>query len=249
MRESSNCAAAALKRAVFFAWVVVLLFPMGTLLAQDLKVDINALTQETQRMARKSDELSLAWWIPEEFWRASFSESPEITAAQAEEFLKVLRPYFVLVIVDGTIGTMGGVTYKSEASVRENTQLVDSAGARYRPLGEDQIGPDTRNLLQMLKPVLSNMLGPLGQNMHFLLFNAKNNKGTMIAEARKEGSFTVRSGSNEYKWRLPLGSLIPQKTCPVDGEKMNGAWIYCPWHGVKLVSQSGAGGEAKSHTD
>jgi len=40
---------------------------------------------------------------------------------------------------------------------------------------------------------------------------------------------------NEYKWRTPLGSLMPVKTCPKDGEKMSGAWDYCPFDGEKLI--------------
>lgn len=221
--------------------ILVLTFMLGgsrLTYSQARTIDLTALTQETQMMSRKADELTLLWWIPEEFWRASFAQTQDISPTQVEDFLKVLRPYFVLVAVDGSMGSIGGVTYKSEAAVREETQLIDFSGARYRALPEESVGPDVQNLLQMFKPVLGNMLGPLGQNMHFLLFPARTGKGSMIAEASKEGGFTIKMGANEYRWRLPLGSLIPRKTCPVDGEKLNGAWIYCPWHGVKLTGGS-----------
>ena len=202
--------------------------------AQDIKVDINALIQETQKMSQSAEELTLIWWIPEDFWRASFEQNPNTTAAQIEEFMKVLRPYTMVVAVDGKIGSLGGVTYESESTIRNSIRLIDNQGNNYRALSNEKVDADMKNFLSMMKPVLVNILGPLGQNMYFYLFPAKNKAGHEIANARKEGTFSVKLAKKEFKWRLPLGSLLPPKICPVDGEKMSGAWKYCPWHGVEL---------------
>lgn len=217
-----------------------LLITGGASFPQAGMIDLNALTQETQKTSRKTDEVSLLWWIPEEFWRASLSQNSDLSVTRAEEFLKVLRPYFALVVIDGRMGPLGGLTFKPEAMIRESVQLIDASGKRYRPIHNDSLDGDIRNLLQMFKPILSNMLGPLGQNMHFLLFPARDSRGSMIADARKEGGFSVLLGNAEYKWRLPLGSLLLTKTCPVDGESLNGAWTFCPWHGARLLSASGS---------
>src|SRR5210317_1760883 len=136
---------------------------MSLSFAQDRKVDINALVQETQKMSDTSGEMTLIWWIPEEFWRASFEQDPNMTAAQTEEFVKILRPYMLIVAVDGNIGTFGGVTYKSETTIRGSIQVIDSQGTRYRPLNNENIDADTKNFLSMMKPVFVNMLGPIGQ--------------------------------------------------------------------------------------
>ena len=208
---------------------------MNLSFAQDRKVDINALVQETQKMSDRSGEMTLIWWIPEEFWRASFEQDPNMTAAQTEEFIKVLRPYVLIVAVDGNIGSFGGVTYKSETTIRGNIQFIDSQGTRYRPLNNENIDANTKNFLSMMKPVFVNMLGPIGQNMHFFLFPAKNTMGQNIAVAKSVGAFSVKLDQRVFKWRLPLGSLLPVKICPVDGEKLSGAWKFCPWHGVKLT--------------
>jgi hypothetical protein len=165
---------------------------MSLSFAQDRKVDINALVQETQKMSDKSGEMTLIWWIPEEFWRASFEQDPNMTAAQTEEFIKVLRPYMLIVAVDGNIGTFGGVTYKSETTIRGSIQVIDSQGTHYRPLSNENIDANTKNFLAMMKPVFVNMLGPIGQNMHFLLFPARNTMGQSIAVAKREGAFSVQ---------------------------------------------------------
>ena len=73
--------------------------------------------------------------------------------------------------------------------------------------------------------------------MQVLLFPAYGNDGIRIADAKEEGSFTVELiGGEAFTWRLPLGSVLPPKVCPVDGEQMSGVWTYCPRHGAELES-------------
>jgi hypothetical protein len=216
--------------------VLILLFlvPVSTGLPQENKVNLNTLTQETQKMSEKADEMTLIWWIPEEFWRVSFEQDPSITADQIEEFIKVLRPYTIIVAVDGKMGTFGGITYESEQTIRSLIQITDNEGATYRPLNRNSINADCENFLAMMKPVFINMLGPMGQNMHFFLFPAENKKGKKIADAGNEGTFSVELGKRIFKWRLPLGSLLLPKICPVCKEELNGAYKFCPWDGTEL---------------
>jgi hypothetical protein len=179
--------------------VVFLLFGyMATGIAQENMVDIDALTKETMKNSQEADEITLVWWIPEEYWGAIF--------AQDEEFMKVLRPYTIIVVANGKMDVFGGIAYESEATIQ--------AGIK--------------------EPTFVNMLGPTGQNMHFFLFPAKNEKGQKIAEAKKKGSFSVELGEREFIWRLPLGSLLPPKICPTCEEKLSGAYKFCPWDGTKL---------------
>jgi hypothetical protein len=185
-------------------------------------------------MSEIADEMTFVWWIPEEFWQVSFSQDPTVTEAQTQEFIRVLRPYTVIVVVDGKVGAFGGVTYKPEADIRANIQIKDSQETRYQPLSEDKIDADTKSFLSMMKPVLVNMLGPMGQNMHFVIFPAKDEKGQKIVDANKEGAFSVKLGERVFRWRLPLGSLLPPRICPTCGENLNGAYKFCPWDGAEL---------------
>lgn len=206
-----------------------------TAIAQGSKIDINALVQETQKMSQGAGELSLIWWIPDEFWQASFAQDPTVTPAQAEEFLKIVRPYTIIVAVDGKIGPFGGVTYKTQDQIRSSLQFVDGKGNVYRPYQDAQLDADITSFLSMMKPVLENMLGPLGQNMHFFVFSGKDKDGNRLADPKSEGTFTVKlGGGREFKWRLPLGSLLPPKVCPKCKEKLSGAYKYCPYDGTKL---------------
>lgn len=217
----------------FFIFVLICLWSTKGL-AQKNKVNIDALTSETQKSSPQADKMTLVWWIPGEFWQASLGEDPSLTPTQVADFVKILSPYNIFVVADGKIGSFGGITYRSEEEIRNSIQLVDKAGNKYSPMSGDKVDADAKNLLAMLKPVLGNMLGSIGQNLHFYVFPTKNKEGAILMEAKKEGSFTFKLGGSEFKWKLPIGSLLPLKTCPVDGEELNGAWKYCPWHGTVL---------------
>lgn len=205
--------------------------------AQATHINVEALREETQKTLPDSDRMTLIWWIPVEFWQATLADDPSTSKAQAEEFLKTVRPYVMFAVVDGRMGSFGGITYKSEEVIRSTIQVVDIQGAVHRPLPENKVDPDTKNLLAIMKPVLTNMMGKMGENMHFVVFPAKDAAGRRLADPASEGTFSLKLGSDEYKWRLPLGSLLPPKICPVDGEVMSGAWKFCHWHGDKLVTK------------
>jgi len=206
----------------------------ATGLAEEHKVELPALVQQTQKMSQAADEISLVWWIPEEFWKASAAQNPKGGEGQAEDILKVVHPYTVLVVVDGKMGPFAAAAYRSEADIRSELQVKDGEGTLYRPLGEDKLDGDVKNFMAMMKPVFVNMLGPMGENMHFFVFPAEGKGGRKIAEAAKEGKFSVLLGEREFKWRLPLDALVPPKTCPTCGEKVSGAFKFCPWDGAKL---------------
>lgn len=195
-------------------------------------VNVQAMVAETQWMSRSDKTVGLVWWIPAEFWRASApASSPR---EQIDELVKILTPYTVVTVAFGDVGPLGGVTWATEDALRSRLAIVDSTGREYAPIATEQVSADAKNLAAILKPILTNFLGPMGQNMHFVYFPALTAAGTPIADLFSEGSFSVRLGSDVHRWRLPVGSFLPEKVCPVDGERLNGAWKFCPIHGKEL---------------
>ena len=152
----------------------LLVFGFSSLsLAQEQRIDINALIDETQKMSSSQDEMSMVWWLPEEFWLANFAQDPSSTPEQAQQFVKVLNPYTVLCVIDGLIGTFGGVTYHTEEFIRENIYIVDEKGTRYTPIKNKDLNADTTNFLSMMKPLFVNMLGPMGEICIFIFFRPR----------------------------------------------------------------------------
>jgi hypothetical protein len=143
----------------------------------------------------------------------------------------------VVAIVDGRIGAFGGVTYRSEEAVRTSVTIKDATGLSYAPLSESAVDADIRNLFQMLKPVITNMLGPMGQNIHFILFNSKRKDGQLVADPQSEGTFYIVVAEKEFLYRLPLGSVLPAKYDPGTRERFPGNYNYNPFTGSKLTAE------------
>jgi hypothetical protein len=116
---------------------------------------------------------------------------------------------------------------------------VDGDGEKYRPLQDKEITSEVASFLESLRPSMASMAGAFGEGCHFFMFPARSSDGGRIADPRESGNFSVRVGDRSFSWRLPLGSVLPPKRCPVDGQMLNGAWDYCPWHGERLEGEAG----------
>jgi hypothetical protein len=205
--------------------------------AQDFKVSINKLTAETQQLSESPDNLKLVWWIPIEFWQAVFAENKTMPQRQIDEVLQVFEQYTLLAVVDGIIGEFGDITYKPKDTVFNSLEIVDAHKKTYTPLREDTIDEKTLEVISYMKPVLGNMLGDVGKNMYFFLFQKKENPMERIINPMKKEEFTINLGGEAFRWKLPLPSLLKPKKCPVDGQLMNATWKYCPFHGKELIAQ------------
>ena len=82
--------------------------------------------------------------------------------------------------------------------------------------------------------MFSQMLGKMGEGMHFYFFNIKDKDGKNIIDEYKKGKFSVLHSNKEFEYQLPLVTLLPSKKCPIDNAEMKGNWNYCPFHGVEL---------------
>lgn len=174
-------------------------------------------------------------WTPVQFWEKS-AERAGISAEKAQERYAPLRKYTV--ILEG-VGKMGiaNINWISEPELRSNLKLRDARGNEYEAV--QRVSGDAEGLASIIKPVLANMLGTLGQNMQIYFFPGTDKMAKPIADPHTPGSFSVVItnilGTKErvYEWKLPLTSLSPPRYCPVGKERVEASWKYCPWHGVK----------------
>jgi hypothetical protein len=202
--------------------------------AQDNTVDLSTLTRETQKSIHKEHKLTIVWWIPDDFWRAALAANPDVSAKQTESMIKVVHPYTLVAVVDGEFGPFGSITYVNEKSTRDHLTIFDNNGKEYKPLDNSEVNGDLENLLDGMKPMLGRMLGPLGKNFNFYVFPGTAKNGKMIANPKEESTFTVQNEDQKFKWRLPLGSLLPTKTCSKCSENLSGAFKFCPYDGTAL---------------
>jgi hypothetical protein len=203
--------------------------------AQDQKLDVMEIARDTQRLSTEGGELNVIWWLPEEFWTTSIAANANVKPAQIQMFTKFVHPYFIVGVVSGKIVTFGPPTYRTEAEIRSLIKVKDSDGTIYPPLATDKVAASVPALEALMRPGMTKMLGPLGENMNFYVFPGSRKDGTRVCDAGTRGVCEVDLGERVFKWKLPLESVLPKQKCPVCGEVLSGAYKYCPYDGTNLA--------------
>lgn len=213
---------------------IFLSIPILTLGQVETEVSITELMKEIQQWEKKDNKMSLAWWIPNEYWRIALKDNKQIPQETITQFENVFEGYLMIWACDLTINSDGTMNYTKEEEINKSITIVDSNNRKYFPLAKNQVGREALTIAENMKPFFSQALGQMGRGIHFYFFKVTDQNGRNLIEAKLPGEFKVLHSNSSFLWRLPLSALMPLKVCPVDNEKMKGTWSYCPIHGQKL---------------
>ncbi|HHP7229277.1 MAG TPA: hypothetical protein ACFCUY_00285 [Xenococcaceae cyanobacterium] len=212
--------------------------------AQEIKklneVEIDSLISETQ-VSNSDEGITLVWWIPQEFWGVALNQDPSLPAANRDEMLKTLEPYFMLAVIQGELSSFGGATFYDEATVQQNLTVSyeDETGNTQSFTAIEQIPPDIELLQSTIRPMLSQMMGNMGQNFHFYTFENTNPAGEAQVSPYENGTLQVqlagvgKVAGSEFEIELPLDALFVPRLCP-NGKEAHVSWQFCPWDGTRL---------------
>ncbi|MEW6381551.1 MAG: hypothetical protein AB1611_18380 [bacterium] len=223
-----------------FCLILSLLVPWTCQAAE--KYDLIALMNECQKMSSDPGVIAIIQWIPKEWWQSTLRRA-DVPESRIREVLKLFDPYMTFIIVHGRISSSGFPVFTAKSVLQHHIFLEDKAGRLSKPIDEEQVDAGVRNAVIMIKPLFSNMLGQMGDNMNFFLFPAQTKGKEKPYEARGEGQFSIRLkgvpniGDQTFQWQLPLSSLVPARFCPKCRKEENGSWKYCPWCGSILAIQ------------
>ena len=135
----------------------------------------------------------------------------------------------IFAIADGKMGAFGAIDYSSNDELAKKLALVDTEGKPLAALTEEKQSAATRNMLAVMKPIFANMLGEFGKNISFFVYEGKAKNGSRRIDPTKQGLLVAKLNSEEFRWRLPLGSLLPERICPKCGEILPGNYNVCPF--------------------
>lgn len=200
------------------------------------EVDIDDIIAECQRTIRGRNYVGTVWWIPVEFWLESAREESGIPPGVAEGF-EALRAYTTVAVVAGRLGGLGAIRYVSGEELRANIAIRDRKGNEYLPLTE--VSEEARMLVLIVRPILAQAVGRMGENMELLFFPGADADGEPISHPLMIGGFDVVlrkvvGDEQVFQFRTPLSSLSPPQYCPPGGERVEANWKFCPWHGTAL---------------
>lgn len=199
-------------------------------------VDYAALMRDLTLTRSVDGRLTIVMWMPDEFWRASLQNSGRITEQGVAQYIAVIHPYTLVAVLDAQRGITAFRYTDMDTLVSEIT-LEDTHGMKYSPLPPDSIADDIKNLIQIFRPLLSNMMGAMGQHMEILVFASMDKAGQLIADPKKDGSLTVHLSDITMRYRLPLGGTLPPSLDAITGESFPGNYRFNPYTGSKLVQK------------
>lgn len=199
-------------------------------------VSHSALQAELIASQSKVDKFQYIQWIPFEYWQVILNEEKSMTAEGKQKLLEQLQPYFMLAVVDGRVETLGSMKFTPVEELRKNIEVIyiDKDQIVNKLSAEQNPGSEMNLFIKMMKPVLSQMVGEIGQNMEFFVFKDPTEK--RLVSPYKPGKLQVKvngAASNPLEIQLPLDSLFVPRKCP-NGKPAHVSWNYCPWSGKKL---------------
>ncbi len=205
------------------------------------KVDTDQIIADTQVSAPCGDShFNLVWWIPSEFWQATYANDKTTSESEKEKIISVLKPYSLLAVCQADISNFGAFRFYSKEEIQKSLDitLLDSDGKQRRLIPLKEIDPDIEVLIGMFKPILSAAAGNMGQNFHFFVLKDQDSPGERIIDPYRFGAikFRLKKRSGEVmetQIDLPLNSLYVPRICP-NGKEAHVTWKYCPWTGKKL---------------
>jgi hypothetical protein len=203
------------------------------------EVDQIEFFKELQIWNKKADKMSFSFWMPQSYWRITLKDNPSISEEIITSIETMFENYLVLCAADIIVSanpssTNELFTYKDESTLRSELKFIDFAGDEHFPFSNDKVPSDIGTVLASLTPIFIQIFGEMGEGMHLYLFDNTDSNNQLLISKKKSGEFIVKHSNEEFKWTLPLVSLLPDKYCPTDNEKMKGNWKYCPIHGVEL---------------
>ncbi|MBE9531727.1 MAG: hypothetical protein IME98_02855, partial [Proteobacteria bacterium] len=90
------------------------------------EVDSDSFTTDTQVSfkATGDDNISIAWWIPNEFWMSLFARDTSTSDADKQAMLDSLSGVSLLAIVQADISPLGAFDFYSKDEIEKKVELL-----------------------------------------------------------------------------------------------------------------------------
>lgn len=179
---------------------------------QVFSYDMDEVIKACQQMKQDDDSIALVWPIPE--------------ALLEEMGMPNTVPGTLLVALKGDSNLWGNINYATKSEMSSNLSMYYN-GVTYKPVNEKEINAETRAIIGLMQPIFQNMLGTMGSNMYFFMFDKK-------VDFFKDQDMTIKLFDERYEYELPLPALLDKKRCSKTNKEYQGNYIYCPIHGNRL---------------
>ena len=186
------------------------------------------------------DQLLYTWWIPCEYWKVFFARDATMSEMDKKMAIDVLENVSLLGVAKADVSQFGAVDFHSKIDVSDHMDISyrNADNRRQKILPMRNIDPDIDMLLRSITPMLSNIMGEMGENLHFYVLDDRSGNGRRIIDPYKSGELTLQfTGENNRVMtgiiEMPLDTLHVPRKC-LNGRNAHISWKFCPWTGTKL---------------
>ncbi|NRD23429.1 hypothetical protein HNV10_09265 [Winogradskyella litoriviva] len=190
--------------------------------------DLMTLVKDLIQTEKTGQNMKQVWWLPEVYWEVALKDSPLGTQALIDEISTIFKDYSLFILLDAELTAFSGIKKNKILDL----ELVVNNNS-YKPL--KSYSDEIQSMIDVLKPTFSKMLGEVGENIEFFVFD---NTFSDAISPTKETVFQLNFNNSSFEYNLPLPSLVREKKCPIDNKKHNGSWKFCPYHGEELISDN-----------
>ena len=198
-------------------------------------VDLQKLTQETQKISRKDGYLTLVWWMPQATWDAMLTDNAMLSAEGRTKMLELLDHYMLFLILRAQVGGTGAMESRPKAEMVSNARL-EIDGKSVEAIPPENLPPAAQAMFVGIKPVLASILGKFGQGVEVMIYPSTQDAKRLI-DPLKPGSFRYVLYDQAFTWRLPLASLLPVKVDAKTGTEFPGDYQFNPYTGDPLTTK------------
>ncbi len=198
------------------------------------------------------DGVNLIWWMPNVFWQASIAQDPT-AGAEAQDMLKNLEGISIVAICQALVSDSGAFDFYTEEEISRGLifTYLNAAGEEVTLTPIEEPSMEVQTLLAVMRPMFTNVIGQLGANLHFFVYDTTVTGQELDPYESGELRFTLTNRQGEKQkavFETPLNSIYEPRLCP-NGKPAHITWVYCPWTGKKLdevAIASPAGNEASN---
>lgn len=219
----------------YACYILLALFITNTSFSQvtNDKVDIGELMTDLVLTKKSGNNIKQVLLLPPDYWEIVLSDSRFKGGSIVEEVKEMFDGFILVACIDAEVGLYGSFVGNEIA-----IQLMDAEGGKHDPIPDEELSEELGGMISVFKPIMSRMLGQMGEQLRFYIFKNTDINGNEILAPRNKGNFALFLNESKFAFRTPFGAMVEKKTCPETGEKLNGNWDFCPWHGTKLLHKN-----------
>jgi hypothetical protein len=196
-------------------------------------INLDALSLDLKRNDESPEFIRSIMYLPTEFFRAATSNSPQLPSSSSDSLCDALDRYTIFWVLEINRANIPDIVSTTRENLVNKLSLTIGEGEAVSPLSEKEISKDAQYLLELMQQMFEQSGGVFSQG-EFLCFKGVSDKGKRLFNPTKKGFLSLNLRNSTYKWRLPLGSLLPPKYDKNTGEEFPGNYMYNPFTGETL---------------